>query len=342
MSRIQSLSNSPKFNINLIKFLQIIFPDVKTKYIDAIAHLYYKAKVDNKENIKEWYEDSIEIGNIFSKSEKSKKEIENLDPLQLFFLYRFTRDLIDDSFALHPNLFSKFIEYNERGLIPNNDLSTYSSPSDYMSAVNIAELKVIEKDLETQVKMIYSDEEWVILRPLTWVSSKKYGSQTRWCTTNESGPAAFYDYAGRGILIYNINKKSGLKVAIHSSSIKDNENMRPMNQGTIDNLDLSCWNMGDDRVDSIVSGLPDWILRKNIDEIKSSPVPNISLSEEAQKLYDDYHNVSIKRDGILELHPVERTIYAGAQPEEDEPGIITQEEYMNELGYNQTRQLRRG
>ena len=44
-------------------------------------------------------------------------------------------------------------------------------------------MKELAKELEGQIIKEYEDEKWVALRPLTFSSSAKYGSSTRWCTT---------------------------------------------------------------------------------------------------------------------------------------------------------------
>ena len=71
-----------------------------------------------------------------------------------------------------------------------------------------------EKDLEKQIKVVYSDDEWVVLRPLTYHSSLKYGSSTKWCTASESNPDYFLRYVKRGILLYNYTWKDFRSIGI--------------------------------------------------------------------------------------------------------------------------------
>jgi hypothetical protein len=123
-------------------------------------------------------------------------------------------------------------------LVKQNDLSKYSTFEDISNSVSIAEMTATNKDMEKQVKVILDDEEWLILRPLTYASSKKYGSNTKWCTTQENNPEYFFKYSKRGVLIYTINKKTGYKVATFYSLDKSEP-------------EYSWWNQKDTRIDSL-------------------------------------------------------------------------------------------
>jgi hypothetical protein len=172
----------------------------------------------------------------------------------------------------------KFIEYNERGLIANNDVSTYKDFKELEDSVRIANLKSLDKEMSKEIKEIYSDDEWFVLRPLTTLSGEKYGYGTKWCTTMNS--EYFLRYSRNGILIYIINTKTGKKVACHSSLVEENS--------------TSFWNEADNRVDSIDTNLPDFILEKLRVELKSG-VDNFSfLSEEKQKIELDKIHITLK------------------------------------------------
>jgi hypothetical protein len=104
-------------------------------------------------------------------------------------------------------------------------------------------MKAEEKELETQVIKIHEDVEWLLIRPLTFKSSCKYGANTKWCTTTEHNQEYYNKYAKRGVLIYCINKKNGYKVAAFYSLDKNEP-------------EFSYWNQKDTRIDSTDSQLP--------------------------------------------------------------------------------------
>jgi hypothetical protein len=104
-------------------------------------------------------------------------------------------------------------------------------------------MKSEEKELETQVIKIHEDAEWLLIRPLTFKSSCKYGANTKWCTTTEHNQEYYNKYAKRGVLVYCINKKTGYKVAAFYSLDKNEP-------------EFSYWNQKDTRIDSTDSNLP--------------------------------------------------------------------------------------
>jgi hypothetical protein len=109
--------------------------------------------------------------------------------------------------------------------------------------LEIAENKAIEKEMETQVVRVHEDNEWLLLRPLTFESSKKYGASTKWCTTTEHNPEYFNKYSRRGVLIYCISKTRRYKVASFYSLDKSEP-------------EFSWWNEKDTRIDSLETELP--------------------------------------------------------------------------------------
>jgi hypothetical protein len=200
----------------------------------------------------------------------SSSKLDNFTDFQVFFMWRF----LDTSFDINDLVeYQKFCEFNERGLIELNDLSRYSSFDEILSVTAIAELKSQEKELEKQIKVVYANEEWMVIRPLTYHSSLKYGASTKWCTSSDSNPDYFLRYSKRGILLYMINKVTGLKVACFKS--------------LDDEPEFSFWNQVDTRIDSIESGLPLFIIDVIRDEVTNNPIPNISLLSNEDRLIQE-------------------------------------------------------
>jgi hypothetical protein len=165
--------------------------------------------------------------------------------------------------------FTKFASLNERKLIENNDVTSYSSWGDIEQAVSLAEIKLIDKETAKQIKKIYEDDEWLSLRPLSLEASMKYGANTKWCTTTESGQY-YARYSARGILIYNINKKTGYKVACF-------KNLNP----EYDN-EFSWWDVTDKRIEALDSEAPSAVLEAVRNEIKNTSVANKLLMTKAE------------------------------------------------------------
>jgi hypothetical protein len=133
------------------------------------------------------------------------------------------------------------------------------------------------KEMEKQVKVVFENDEWLLVRPLTYLSSKKYGSNTKWCTTTESNPEYFLKYSKKGVLIYCINKMTGYKVASFYSLDKHDP-------------EFSFWNQKDSRIDSLETELTD-DLRKIIFEEskgKGAKTNRFLLSDEERTKEEDY------------------------------------------------------
>lgn len=260
MSLIRDLKTNTENQINLVEILQLFCPEDKTKYVNLLLRMVKKTKnIDQYVGeVKETLNREFGIDN---------KVLEKYSPIQTILMYRFIESTFN--FTDIKN-YQKFIEYNERGLISENDLGKFKSFDDILNATSLAEVKSYEKDLEKQIKIIHSDNEWIVLRPLTYHSSLKYGSSTKWCTASENNPDYFLRYSKRGIVIYMINKITGLKVACFKSLDSDPE--------------FSFWNQVDTRIDSLDANLPDFILGLVKKEITENPVTNFSyLSDEDKK-----------------------------------------------------------
>lgn len=142
-------------------------------------------------------------------------------------------------------LLSSFQKYNERGLIPNKDVTSYQNFEQIMASVGLASLKEDEKELRSQIIREHDDETWLALRPLTFGASSKYGAATKWCTTYQNDKQYFERYWKRGILVYFINKITGLKFAVFKALDGDRE--------------LSFWNAADQRVDFLELEIDDYM-----------------------------------------------------------------------------------
>jgi hypothetical protein len=292
MSKLKEQKTLASNELNLVDLFELICPvEKKSKYIEtwirAIKNKHEKSSTGGRVD---------ELKEVLTKELNIKiEELDKLPNYKLILIYLFFQELCHVSDI---QTFQKFCEFNEIGLVKENDLTKYNTFEQISQSVGIAELKNLEKELESQTKKIYEDDEWLVIRPLTYHSSKKYGSSTKWCTTMEHNPEYFIKYARNGILIYNINKKTGLKVGTFKS-LDDNE--------------FSFWNQVDDRIDSMVSELPDFILKIIKKEVDENQVNNFSyLTKEEQTRQLNLMDYPVKVRNI----PVE-------MPQEEIPEPIT-------------------
>jgi hypothetical protein len=204
MSRIKQLKNESINNINIIELLSLLCND-KTKYVETLLRII-KGEKKHRTRIRE-------IKSFLNKDISIPEDTINTIPDDhLMFFHTFIESMIGIEDL---KKYQKFIEFNEKGLIQNNDLTTYKTFNQVISSMSIAEMKEFEKELKGQIIKVYEDYEWLLVKPLTYESSKKYGANTKWCTASSQTSDYFTNYTQTGTLIYIINKKSGKKIAIH-------------------------------------------------------------------------------------------------------------------------------
>jgi hypothetical protein len=199
-------------------------------------------------------------------------------------------------------LLSSFQKYNERGLILNNDVTSYQNFEQIMASVGLASLKEDEKELRSQIIREHDDETWLALRPLTFGASSKYGAATKWCTTYQNDKQYFERYWKRGILVYFINKITGLKFALFKALDGDKE--------------LSFWNAADQRVD---------FLELDIDDYMFPIIKQILKSEETNR---DLSSTKIRAQVSMECGLYEKKLLR----EDDRYEEVVNRPMMEEVG----------
>ena len=266
MSRLNELKrDNPSLILNVIEIINSLFN--KSKYTELSVNLiknYRDNRINNYDranNLKLELIHEFKLDEDFINS-KSNEEIINIHwcLVDYFGYYNF-------------ELIKKFEELNERNLIINNDLTKFKTFEELELEVSLAELKSVTKDLEKQTIKLYENDEWLVIKPMSFLASKKYGASTRWCTTMENSPDYYLKYSRNGILIYCLNKKTGDKVAVYKSL------------STHENRETSFWDMSDIRIDSIESGLPNEIMEVIKNEFINMKKTNWDLLSE-----DDANN----------------------------------------------------
>jgi hypothetical protein len=130
------------------------------------------------------------------------------------------------------------------------------------------------------------------------VSSKKYGSNTKWCTTQETNPEYFTKYTAKGVLIYCINKVTGYKVASFYSLDKNDP-------------EFSYWNQKDTRIDSTDSELTLELIGMIRDYVKD---PKVKTN---RYMLDD--DMRTKEDILLKSKTFRSGSISMEQPDEPTP-----------------------
>lgn len=277
MSKINELKKqNPQFNIDNIEIIHNLFGN-KSKYTELSINLI-KDKLTSESN----FEENI-IAELIHEYEVDEEFLKGKSSYEIRSIFKLIAEFYGYSNFITIN---KFIKLNERNLIEQNDLSRFKSFEDLERQVSLAELRLIDKGLEKQIIKLYETDEWLVLKPMSFLASKKYGANTKWCTTQENDPDYYLKYSRRGILIYCMNKSTGEKVAAFK------------------NLDMSYdretsfWNMIDNRIDSMDSNLPNDVMDIIKYEFKNTNKTNWDLLSDdernTQLLWIENNNSEIK------------------------------------------------
>ena len=283
MSRIDELKKqNPNLNINLVDLFSGLFQ--KTKYVELLINLIKPLLEEHEKNRKEMYyydKDLIEAG--FSNEQISKYKLIDLMIIRSYLEAIIGLDSISDLL--------KFVEYNERNLVKENDITKYRSFDEIININALIEIQLYEKSLEKEVITVFNNENWLVIKPLTIDASIKYGSGTRWCTASKHDEFHFYKYSTQGVLIYIINRDTGEKIGAYKS--KPNRER-----------ELSFWNSKDERLDSMETNLPDFILKIIRDEFANSHITNYDrMDDKCKKIVDGFYAVK-DEDTLVEPMPI--------------------------------------
>jgi hypothetical protein len=188
----------------------------------------------------------------------------------------------------------EFTEHMEANRLEESDINKYENWNAIKIAVNEAEIKQGVKNKKNRVDILHSDDEWLILKPLSMEASVNYGYGTKWCTSMRDSNSYFHRYSRNGVLVFIINRKNGVKYAIYSSP-----------------KEFSVWTATDARIDSMETTIPfDLMMRMkewtNFDEVG----PNYNYFEDEDKENNRLNKlVSIRplRDG-RNNNPIEATL----------------------------------
>lgn len=239
MSRIKELKEKyPHLNLSFFDIMTRLDVSHTNKYLPLFCKIF-STRFDV--NVQYGVDKEASIKDLNHRLSSSGLSTLNLTSNQIYTLTH----LVDYFNHDWLNSLIEFMDFMERGKIENKDISKYESLDDVRSAITLASMKDWVKDMEGEVIKEFEDNKWVIVRPLTFAASAKYGAATRWCTTSYKEKSYFEKYWRRGILVYFLNKVTGYKFAGYKSLDGDNE--------------LSFWNAEDQRVDFIQLEIDDYL-----------------------------------------------------------------------------------
>lgn len=287
--------------INLIDLLRIFDPSDTNKYLPFLTSRLKEVShiINDYDNIKNSVE--VNTNSINFPAANIEKEGKSLTYKFLFMLVE--RLGTENIVTLHD-----FHDHLENNRIKNKDISQYKSFEELKREIIQADVKQAQKELKDSTHIVYEDEKWLLIKPLTHLSSLKYGSSTKWCTAMTHEDHYFFSYSTKGILIYIINKETNVKVATHMNLRKD----------TYENP-IKFYNEQDVETDSFFTGIDHYIM----DILKKELDSGITNDKFVKTHYNDIY--------VKEWCEKENRVSIAVGTVDEEETIVREDPYDEEL-----------
>ena len=200
------IQENPNMEINLIRLLSKLDPSKTNKFTPFLLKIV-KERIEtfNKE-----FNDNGPYGSRYGYLNETISGVHGLEKLLIMWV-------IDHMFqAENIEILVEFNEALQKGLVEENDISKYKNMNEITNQLSIARTKDLLNKSRKEISVVYEDDTVMMLKPLSFEASLKYGAGTKWCTAMKSDPEYFYRYSKNGILIYLINKVTGRKFGCFS------------------------------------------------------------------------------------------------------------------------------
>lgn len=245
MSRLDDLKKqNPELNISLLDLISEADPSETNKYVAFLVRC-----------LKNRLTSSSPINGV-----NLKKSILHLliTEEQMNTLYRFEKHCVANR-------------------VSNPDITKYNSFNEIDAAVLEADHILKIKEQEKQIIKLYSDDEYLVIIPLSYEAAKSYGGNTKWCVTEKE---TWGEYWGEYKLIFIINKKRNTKFAVSM------EYASPAN--------IQGWDEIDEEISTLFLPFPEHI----VDVLKKE----LSLPKYTTEFNVLGDNVILTPDGVVEIN----------------------------------------
>lgn len=185
---------------------------------------------------------------------------------------------------------NEFERHSRSNRIKIKDISKYNNFLELSEAVDLAQEIENRKKLEKEIIKIYEDNTWFVITPLSFQASKIYGSNTKWCVTQEN---YWVNYLSTHRLIYVINKNTGSKIAFSRNFMLDKNKRTRGNE-------IQAWNEEDKEIDPMsIIDIPDeifLIIKKELQTLKTTGELTGIKNNTLLTTFDSFHG-TINTDG---------------------------------------------
>jgi len=224
------IQENPSMDLNLVRLISKLDPSKTNKLTPFMVKVFKKRVEKFEKELKQEYDIYA------SRHEYVNSKIRGVNGFEKLILSW----VIDQFSAENIEILKEFNEVLDKGLIDQNDISKYENFEDITNQLSVARTKDLLKKSRKEISVVYEDDEIMMLKPLSFEASLKYGAGTKWCTSMKNDPEYFYRYSKNGVLIYLINKETGRKFGCY---LEKNEPGRVQIYNEIDQV-IDSFHMG--------------------------------------------------------------------------------------------------
>lgn len=119
------------------------------------------------------------------------------------------KELKNETFKEMFEVIKDFEDLSQRNLLDNKDIYSYESNQDIIESVKTAKERITRSEVKKkETEVLYEDDRWLVLFPLSVRSSNLYGKGTKWCVSSEDHNYGKYfkQYTDEGVLVFVIDK----------------------------------------------------------------------------------------------------------------------------------------
>ena len=314
MSKKELKIQHPDLNYNIIDVVSKIHPEGSSKYLPLLIKEF---KRKNTEWTKTYFDDfQYYIERIKDNLKFRDEELSKLGYVDIKMLYEISTLLNN---IVETEVLERHHEHHVNNRLENSDISTYKTIKDLINEVKKADFKSISNEQRKFIHVVFEDDKWLVIKPMTFESSLKYGASTKWCTASKNNPYHFYRYTKNGNLYYVMNKKEIYKCAFYFEKSESIEN----------NISFQLYNEEDERIDTSMLNIDRDVIMLIIEDSKKYKSNYQFISETYPEIIPLLEKLNNDIDGPMAVmgHPeIPHRVHDYYETMEEPEGIMEEPE----------------
>lgn len=327
---------NPHLNFGFVDILSHFDPTETNKFLPLLMGELKKALVESiiLKDPKQMEEMRYYINRVSAITTYEDEDLQRM-PVHLLNMMKEYHDWMINNSGLTTNikdLLGRFEELCGKNLIKDKDIQNYKSLAELEKAVKDGDFSEVMKNNTLKKQVVFENDAWIIIRPLTYEASVKYGYGTKWCTAMVNEKEYFYRYTKNHFLVYLFDKENKRKYGIQGTIGQEKNN----NERTVSSIAI--FDETDVQIDSYRAKISPTIMDMlfNISMMHNTNYEYmLEYEPECANLVDEFYNNNYQNKSIGEAAmPLAAAPYHDPDPvQNDMVGEIDGVEYEKKASY---------